>query len=345
MAGTVTASPRFSMASNEPQKAEGEGAWSRDIIVIGASTGGLAALREVVSNLPRDLPASVFIVFHQPTDARSDLSNILDRASALPVSYAVHGERIEPGRVYVAPVDNHVLLRDDLLVVVRGPRENGHRPAVNPLFRSAAQSFGQRVVAVVLTGALDCGSAGLLMVKARGGLGVAQDPATAACPDMPRNAIETGAVEHVVKLEQIAPLLVSLATTRVESPRMARRNGDAPAPFSFVTCPSCHGSLTERVQGSTLEFACHVGHAFSLRSLYSEQADQVEGALWAAVRALEESTSLAQRLAESSSGSLQARFFDRERTMRHHADTLRTILLQGELPARADVVHHADIDQ
>jgi two-component system, chemotaxis family, protein-glutamate methylesterase/glutaminase len=125
---------------------------------------------------------------------------------------------------------------------------------------------------------------------------------------------------------------------------VAENTGDTPKPFSFVTCPSCHGSLTEQVDGSTLEFACHVGHAFSLRSLYSEQADQVEGALWAAVRALEESTSLAQRLAESSSGSLQARFFDRERTMKQHADTLRTILLQGSLPARADVISHAELD-
>jgi two-component system chemotaxis response regulator CheB len=247
--------------------------------------------------------------------------------------------------VYVAPIDNHILLRDNLLVVVRGPRENGHRPALNPLFRSAAQSFGPRVVAVVLTGALDCGSAGLLAVKARGGIGVAQDPASAVCPDMPRNAIATGAVEHVVKLEDIAPLLVSLAKTRAEAPPMAKEDSAVAAkPFSFVTCPSCHGSLTERVEGSTLEFACHVGHAFSLRSLYSEQADQVEGALWAAVRALEESTSLAQRLAENSSGNLQARFFDRERTMRRHAETLRTILLQGSLPARTDVASHAEVD-
>ena len=125
---------------------------------------------------------------------------------------------------------------------------------------------------------------------------------------------------------------------------MAKDSADAPKPFSFVTCPSCHGSLTEKVDGSTLEFACHVGHAFSLRSLYSEQADQVEGALWAAVRALEESTSLAQRMAETSSGTLQARFFDRERTMRQHADTLRTILLQGSLPARADVFGQADVE-
>ncbi len=332
------------MVATESQTAEREHALGHDIIAMGASTGGLAALREVVSNLPKDLPASVFIVLHQATDARSELASILERGAALPVAYAVHGERIEQGRVYVAPADNHILLRDDRLVVVRGPRENGHRPAVNPLFRSAAQTFGPRVVAVVLTGALDCGSAGLLMVKARGGIGVAQDPASAACSDMPRHAIETGAVEHVVKLEDIAPLLVSLAKTRTETPRMANDIGDEPKPFSFVTCPSCHGSLTEKVDGSTLEFACHVGHAFSLRSLYSEQADQVESALWAAVRALEESTSLAQRLAETSRGNLQARFFDRERTMRQHADTLRTILLQGNLPARTDVVGHADVE-
>jgi two-component system, chemotaxis family, protein-glutamate methylesterase/glutaminase len=309
----------------------------RDIIVVGASTGGIDAVKTVLAGLPQALPAAVFVVIHQGQLPRSYLVDILSRASALSVRGAIHGERIEPGRVYVAPFDNHLLLREGEVAVVHGPRENGHRPAVDPLFRSAAEAYGPRVIGVVLTGALDCGTGGLQTIKARGGIGVAQDPATAVCADMPESAIRSGAVDHVVALDDVAPLLVRLNAERTPAVVAEPSPGEQPSALAFVTCPLCNGSLSETHVGSSETFACHVGHRFSLRSLYAEQADQVESALWAAIRALEESVSLAQRLAGKSSGILRARFSERERAMLQHAETLREIVLGTKLMRRTDV--------
>jgi two-component system chemotaxis response regulator CheB len=311
----------------------------RDIIVIGASTGGLDALKQLVSSLPATLPAAVFIVLHQSDSFRSHLAELLRNVASLPVEEALHGEPVERGHIYVAPPDNHLMLREERLVVVRGPRENGHRPSVDALFRSAAEAYGSRVIGVILTGALDCGTLGLLAVKSRGGVGIAQDPDNALCRDMPSSAIRSGAVDHVNGLEDIAGLLFRL-TSEARTTAMASANRtDALTPrgYSFITCPLCHGSLRERAAGDTTEFACHVGHAFSMRSLYAEQADQVEGTLWAALRALEESTALAERMAEKSSGSLKLRFVEKERSMRRHAATLRDIVIGSGLSQRIDV--------
>jgi two-component system chemotaxis response regulator CheB len=310
---------------------------NRDVICMGASAGGVIALKQLLSQLPSDLPAAVFVVQHQAELSGSHLARILGADCPLRVTDALHGERIERSRVYVAPADNHLLLREGHVEVVRLPRENGHRPAVNPLFRSAAEVYGPRVIAVVLTGALDCGTAGLLAVKAHGGVSVAQDPDTAACRDMPANAIRAGVVDHVVPLDGIAALLSELSRKEgAEEPskRDARKENGA---FAFVTCPNCHGSLREIVSGAVSEFECHVGHRFSLRSLYSEQADQVEFAMWAAIRALEESSSLAMRLADAAVGQLRTRFLDKQRTMTLHADTLREMVLAGNQSTRQDL--------
>jgi two-component system, chemotaxis family, protein-glutamate methylesterase/glutaminase len=314
----------------------------RDIIVVGASTGGIDAVKTVLAGLPQTLPAAVFVVIHQGQLPRSYLVDILARGSALSVRAALHAEPIEHGRVYVAPADHHLLLRQGELAVMHGPRENGHRPAVDPLFRSAAETYGARVIGVVLTGALDCGTGGLQTIKARGGIGVAQDPTTAVCSDMPESAIRSGAVDHVVALEDIAPLLVRLNAESTPAVVAEPPPSEHAAALAFVTCPLCNGSLTETHVGSSESFACHVGHRFSLRSLYAEQADQVESAIWAAIRALEESVSLAQRLAGKSSGDLRARFSERERAMAQHAQTLREVVLGSKLIRRTDVIGEAE---
>jgi two-component system, chemotaxis family, protein-glutamate methylesterase/glutaminase len=310
---------------------------NRDIVCMGASTGGVMALKQVLAQLPADLPAAVFVVQHQPEVSGSQLARILGVDSPLRVTDALHGERIERGRVYVAPADNHLLLREGRIEVVRLARENGHRPAVNPLFRSAAEVYGSRVVAIVLTGALDCGTAGLLSVKASGGVAVAQDPDTAACSAMPANAIKSGVVDHVVPLDRIAALVVELTRKEgIEAMPKTQPSVESKG-FAFVTCPNCHGSLQETTVGSLSEFACHVGHKFSLRSLYSEQADEVEFAMWAAIRALEESAALAMRLAGTAAGQLRTRFLDKQRTMSLHAGTLREMVLAGSQSTRQDV--------
>jgi two-component system chemotaxis response regulator CheB len=314
----------------------------RDIVVMGASAGGLEALTAVVSGLPSALAAAVFVVLHQPDSFRSPLAELLQKRTKLRVEEALHGDSIEHGRVYVAPPDNHLLVRQGQIEVVRGPRENGHRPAVNALFRTAANVYGPRVVGVVLTGALDCGTFGLLSIKAKRGVGIAQNPRTAFCGDMPRSAIESGAVDIVVELDEIAPTIVKLVAEG-SSDAMAE-TVHAVGQASFVTCPLCNGSMTETGHGTTTEFACHIGHTFSLRSLYAEQADEVERAFWAAIRALEESASLARRLSDTSTGSLRSRFQEKERTMRQHAATLRRMVLEGTDSTRADVAPESDDD-
>jgi two-component system chemotaxis response regulator CheB len=190
---------------------------------------------------------------------------------------------------------------------------------------------------VVLTGALDCGTAGLLVVKAHGGVSIAQDPDTAACPDMPAHAIRAGVVDHVVPLESVAALLGELTRETVIDVMPAAKTLEPTKTRSFVTCPHCHGSLQETATGEVSEFGCHVGHRFSLRGLYAEQAGQVEFAMWAAIRALEESAALATRLADGTLGPLRGRFLDKQRTMAMHADTLRGMVLEGSQSSRRDI--------
>jgi len=309
------------------------------LIVVGASTGGVHALKIVLKGLPADLAAAVLIVLHRSEAIPDLLPEILQGVSALPVSVAFHGDRLEAGRVYLAPPDNHLLVRGEHVEVVRGPRENAARPAVNPLFRTAAAEHGAHVVGVVLTGRLDCGTAGVLAIKAHGGATVAQDPMTAECGDMPASAIRSGAVDEVLSLESIAPRLIALLDQTVAHD--AALSSQAAMPHSFITCPHCHGSMTENGNPTDLEFACHVGHRFSLRSLYAEQAEEVESALWAAMRALEESAAVAKRLVDSATGSLKERFAEKERALTNHARTIREMLLSPEQPSSLDVVGSA----
>lgn len=310
------------------------------VIVLGASTGGVHALKTVISGLPATLRAAVLAVLHRSEAFPDRLAEILQAVSALPVSAALHGERLEPGRVYLAPPDNHLLVRSGHVEVVRGPRENAARPAVNPLFRTAAAAHGKRVIGVVLTGHLDCGTAGLLAIQANGGATIAQDPGSAECGEMPASAIRSGAVGEVLPLEAIASRLVELAHQSHDT-REAAPPSEPPVPHSFITCPHCHGSLTERGAADHLEFACHVGHRFSLRSLYAAQADEVESALWASMRALEEGAAVAKRLADTTQGALKERFVEKEGTLKNQARTIQEILLSRSTSSGMDVVGSA----
>src|SRR5215207_239744 len=184
-----------------------------DIIVVGASAGGVEALSQLVASLPPDLPASVFIVLHIPAEGTSVLPRILNRAGPLPAIHPLDGQVIEKGHVYIAPPDHHLLIKQGYVELTRGPRDNGHRPSVDPLFRSAARAYGRRVVGVVLTGALDDGTAGLLAVGMRGGICVVQDPQDALYAGMPQSAIDNVEVDHVVPLAEMGELLMQLAQT------------------------------------------------------------------------------------------------------------------------------------
>src|SRR5687767_12714338 len=174
-----------------------------DIVVMGGSAGAVDAMQQIVAAFPVDLPAAVFVVVHTAAGFDSALPELLSRRTPLKATHAIHGEPIVAGRIYIAPPDNHILVRPGYLAVQRGPKENGARPAVDPLFRSASIAYGPRVIAVVVSGQLDCGTAGLVSVKARGGIAIAQLPEEAVAPDMPQSAIDHVAVDHVLPLSEI----------------------------------------------------------------------------------------------------------------------------------------------
>jgi two-component system chemotaxis response regulator CheB len=328
----------------------------RDLVVVGASAGGVEALLQLLRALPPELPAAVLVVLHLPPAAHSALPEILDRVCALPVGQAVDGELLEPGTVRVAVPDRHLLVAEDRVVLSRGPRENGHRPAVDVLFRSAARSAGRRVIALVLSGALDDGAAGMIAVRARGGVGIAQDLADAMYPSMPRHAAEVGGAEHVVPVEKMHTLLTELLSEDVAgfaepppSELMDRETAmahldpaalnadDRPGVPSGFGCPSCHGALFSIDEGGMERFRCRVGHAWSPDALAAEQSQALESALWMALRSLEERAALNRRMgdrAEQRGHRLSAHTFRLRHDESHQAaNVLRRLLQQGELNA------------
>jgi two-component system chemotaxis response regulator CheB len=330
----------------------------RDILVVGASAGGVEALSEMVRGLPSDLPAAVFVVLHVPAHATSVLPRILSHAGRLPAAHAGEGEPIRPGRLYVAPPDHHMLLRPGHVYLSRGPRENSHRPAVDPLFRTAARAYGVRVVGVLLSGALDDGTAGLAAIKRRGGTAVVQNPNEALFSGMPRSAIESVEVDHVVSLAEISPLLSRLTRepvkeeaeepvsdemeqeTKMEAFDLsAFEDREHPGTPSMFGCPECGGTLWEMQEGELIRFRCRVGHAYSTDSLLAEQSEALEAALWSAFRALEESASLARRMAARARERAQplsaARFAEQAKDAHERAALVRQLLLKGEIDAPA----------
>jgi two-component system, chemotaxis family, protein-glutamate methylesterase/glutaminase len=287
-----------------------------DIIVIGTSAGGVEALSQLVKALPRDLPAAVFIVLHVPPYSKSILATILDRVGPLPATTAKDHETIQPGRIYVARPDCHLLVKRGHVRLTRGPKENTTRPAIDPLFRTAARYYGRRVIGVVLTGTLDDGTAGLLAVKSRGGIAIVQDPADAFYSGMPQSALDNVAVDYCLPLAEIPAALVRLASEPViegeidvsddmeqeidvaEMELDELKKEHRPGKPSRYTCPECNGVLFELDEENLLRFRCRVGHAYSAETLLSEQSNGLEAALWAAMRSLEENISLTRRVAE-----------------------------------------------
>jgi two-component system chemotaxis response regulator CheB len=285
------------------------------IVVVGASAGGVEALADLAASLPGDLPAAVFVVLHLPATGTSALPEILSRHGPLPAGHVRDGEPIQPGQIYVAPPDHHVLLRTGHVHLSRGPRENGHRPAIDPLFRSAAREYATRVVGVVLSGALDDGTGGLLAIKSRGGIAVVQDPADALYPGMPGNALQHVEVDHVLPAAAMGELLARLIADSAEAPAdpaptgmrvevemegfsLEAFEGSHPGRPSGFSCPDCNGVLWQIQDGGLERYRCRVGHAWSPESLLTQQSEALEAALWIALRSLEERAALARRLAE-----------------------------------------------
>lgn len=311
-----------------------------DIIVIGASAGGVDALPRLIESLPADLPAAVFVVGHIHAQGPGLLPELIHRTASLSVAHGVEGETVRKGHVYVALPDHHLLLDGTRVRVIRGPRENFHRPSIDTLFRTAAECYGPRVVGVVLTGYLDDGTAGLHAVKRHGGIAIVQDPKDAMVPAMPQSALRNVKVNHCVPLAKIGPLLVRLATTRNIPKkkggisRMSKRSMPPKEmektfglPTSFV-CPECNGPLWETKAGPSLQFRCHVGHAYSPDSLLADHADGLERALWSAIRTFDERAALLRRLGERKyhSESVGKHWESRANELEQHAEVIRTLL-------------------
>lgn len=334
------------------------GSARHDLVVVGTSAGGVEALQRLAADLPADFPAAVCVVQHVHAEGPGLLAPILDRAGPLPAAFPEDGDALQAGRIIVAPPDHHLLVKEGYVRVTRGPRENRCRPAIDPLLRSAAVAYGPRVVGVVLTGLLDDGASGLLAVQRCGGVTVVQDPDDAAYPDMPRSALQHVEADHVAPLRDLGGLLARLtqepAVEAHDPPRDIRLEAEIaeramsdiekqneighPVPLS---CPDCGGPLWEIDADEVRRYRCHVGHAYTGRSLLADQDEAAEEALWVALRTMEERA----RMLDSLSADERAR--GRERSARSyaqkadlsrtHADRIRSLLLGGrqEAPTEA----------
>ncbi|HEY6363976.1 MAG TPA: chemotaxis protein CheB [Candidatus Binatia bacterium] len=316
---------------------------------MGASSGGIESCMEIVSGLPRDLPAAIFVVLHVSPRGTTKFPEILTRAGHIPAAHALDKEPIRPGRIYVAPPDFHLLLRNGTIRLVRGPKENNARPAIDATFRTAARAYGPRVVGVVLSGALDDGTAGLAAIKERGGIALVQDPGDALFPDMPRNAMEAVKVDYCLPTREIAPLLVRLShepvkeaappvpeemqkESKIEAMDMDTiEDEEKPGNPSVFGCPECGGVLWELQDGELLRFRCRVGHAYGAEGLLSAQSESLDTALWSAFRALEENAALARRLAKQARQNQRTNsaklFEERAKTVEERAEVIRQLLL------------------
>lgn len=323
---------------------------SRDIVVVGGSSGGLEALRRLIRDLPPGFPATMFVVVHM--GATSHLADVLAKSGPLSVLPAVSGVLFEPGKVYVAVPGFHLLLHDGHILLRRGPRENLARPAIDPLFRSAAASFGGRVIGVVLSGALADGTAGLRAVKRCGGLAVVQDPADALVSSMPHSALRHVEIDHVSPAAGMAKLLTGLVgqpagrtsdiplDIRIEAAIAAQELSDMRAddmlgtPSRF-TCPECHGALWEIEDGTMLRYRCHVGHAFAADAVLASQGDEIDRLLGTLLRSHQERAALAHRMArhERANGrqTLADHLESRARDYEHDVEIMKKLLRSGEV--------------
>ena len=305
-----------SMATPTPGKTRKH---HRDIVVIGASAGGITALKELVKTLPPEFPAAILVVQHIAADSPSILPEILSHASALPAKHPLPGEAIVPGTIYVAPPDHHLLVEDEKVLVARGPKENRFRPSIDALFRSAAYTYGPRVIGVVLTGYLDDGTSGLWSLQRLGGVAIVQDPLDAVSPAMPTNALQYVAADYVVPLAEISALLVRLTLEPAPGkPRVTKAELDLlgleltiakhdnafemgiidKGELTPFTCPDCHGALTQLIEGNLIRYRCHTGHAYTINALLSEVSTSVESMLYQTMRGLEETKMLLQHMGE-----------------------------------------------
>ena len=324
----------------------------RHIVVIGTSAGGLQALDDVIGQLPAGLPASIFIVQHMAAEATGEaLLQQLGRRKTFNCKLASNGEPFENGSIYIAPADYHLLIKNETLLVTKGARENRYRPAVDPLFRSAAVAHGPGVIGVILTGMLDDGTAGLVAVKKCGGVTVVQDPKDAAYPEMPQSALNNVKVDHCLPLAGMGPLLerlihephgkskpipkdirteAAIAERVLSDIKQVNGLGDQ-VPYN---CPNCGGVLWEMKNPDLKRFRCHTGHSYTAKTLLESQSEKIEETLWVSLRMLEERRNLLNNMDQKrtrASGKTDS-YADRAKETDVHIERIRDILLAREEP-------------
>jgi len=325
-----------------------------DIVVIGTSAGGVEALKRLMPTIGVDFGPPIVIVQHFPENSKSVLPSILSRVTALPVRHAEDQEPLCPGTVYVAVPGKHLLVRSGHISLVLGPKQNGSRPAIDPLFRSAALCYGSRVGAVLLSGLLADGTVGMATVKRLGGTAIVQDPEDADYGDMPRNALSNVAVDYVVPLNEMGALLARLANTAPdlracnveeimfdlmemgpEQLRLLELHGKV----SALTCPECKGALYEIEEGGVPHYNCRVGHSFSSENLLSAQSAYLESAIWAALRALQENNQLVEKLLDQAKEAGREKSTDYFRQKKTYNDQ-QIRLLRNALGANIESAEH-----
>ncbi|HVX51892.1 MAG TPA: chemotaxis protein CheB [Chitinophagaceae bacterium] len=292
----------------------------KDIIVIGASAGGFPVIIDILTKLPATFNASIFIVWHMPAVAEGFLHTHLNKNHSLPASVAAENELIRPGRIYIAPPDNHLIIQEGRTRLSTGPKENGFRPAIDPLFRSAALNYGNRVAGVILSGALDDGVAGLWMIKECGGVAIVQDPGDAAVPSMPAHALQAVDVDYCLPPGSIHLLLIKLASEEKEPGRqvltpvqntilyrqaeIALQNSPKVsseaalgAPGQF-TCPECKQPLGELKEGGHLQYKCPDGHVYSADNLLGAIGDNITTIVKTAMKGINESIALLNHIGD-----------------------------------------------
>jgi two-component system chemotaxis response regulator CheB len=317
------------------------------LVVVGTSLGGVEALQTLAAGLPADFPAPILVVQHIGSHP-SRLPEILSRRGPLAACHAADGDPIVPGRMLLAPPDRHMLVDGDAVTLTSGPKEHHARPAIDPLFLSAALMRGPGVIGVILTGRGQDGTAGLQAIKSCGGIAVIQHPEEAIASSMPRSASIYVDVDHRVGIANLPKLLQQLVAAPavpaaavppanlVHELRLTLSEGDPiehlraigkPSPF---VCPECSGGLWELNASRPMRFRCHTGHGYTLKTLQDAQSTQTDAALWSAIRALQERGQIMEMLASSNRESGEeaeaARFDEIALESRRHADLLRELV-------------------
>jgi two-component system chemotaxis response regulator CheB len=308
----------------------------RDIVVVGASAGGVTALQKVAAGIPAGFEGSVCMVLHLLPRSESLLPGLITRAGARTAVHPADQARLAPGSVYIAPPDRHLEMQDGVVRITKGPKENCHRPSIDVLFRSAAHAHGRRVIGALLTGADDDGAAGLKQIRDCGGITIVQDPAEAEFPEMPTSAIRLFEPHHTLPVAKIGALIGRLAAEELKAPTVVCDPSAEPEkqrghPSTFI-CPDCGGVMWELEEEGLLRYRCRVGHAHSAGSMADATAANVERSLWAAVRALEESAELSRRVGRRTAvlrADMERKAAEREAHARH----LRRILENGGSPS------------